>query len=96
MEREEAIKWLKQLNTKPYSDFPYKPMNEALDMASKVLEQEPRTGHWIGRGISEGTIKIIHEYQCSECHEMYPYDEDVLDRYNFCPNCGADMRGDKE
>lgn len=40
MKREEMIWWLKKLNTKPYSDFPYKPMNEALDMAIKELEQE--------------------------------------------------------
>ena len=42
MTREEMLKWLKKLNTKPYSDFPYKPMNEALDMAIKTLEQEPK------------------------------------------------------
>lgn len=30
-------------------------------------------------------------YACSECGEMWAYH----DAFKFCPNCGADMRGEK-
>ena len=41
-------------------------------------------GEWIDRG-KNMTIR----WQCSECGRR---DTHI---YNFCPNCGADMRGDK-
>ena len=28
---------------------------------------------------------------CSNCKRGFPY---IAKEYNFCPNCGADMRGD--
>ena len=34
-------------------------------------------------------------YRCSVCGEHYPSFRDDMD-YNFCPNCGADMRGEKD
>lgn len=44
--------------------------------------EKPKTGHWVDTGSGQ---------ECSECHEIqYGYDNF---RY-FCPNCGADMRGD--
>ena len=47
-------------------------------------------GEWIDT--SEGTY-------CSRCNK-FPYDDGeyrlVGWRSNFCPNCGADMRGEKE
>ena len=41
-------------------------------------------GEWIDRG-KDMTIR----WQCSECGRK------DMHIYNFCPNCGADMRGDK-
>ena len=32
-------------------------------------------------------------YRCSECGEHYPSIKGHMD-YNYCPNCGADMRGE--
>lgn len=42
-------------------------------------------GEWIDRG-KDMTIR----WQCSECGRR---DTHI---YNFCPNCGADMRGDND
>lgn len=42
-------------------------------------EPERKTGKWIDD-------EFLGQYRCSEC-DYYSIDE-----YNFCPNCGADMR----
>ena len=69
-------------------------LNEALDVAIKALDQEPKTGHWI-------FVDKAHEHaHCSECDYG---DVDLLDGrpHNYCPNCGCRMvepqeRSDKE
>ena len=60
----------------------------ALDIADyieKHRQPERKTGRWI-----DGSIPTYAA--CSECgyQERYAYEN------NFCPHCGADMRGDKE
>ena len=45
-------------------------------------EPERKKGKWIDDG-------FVGQYCCSEC-DYYSIDE-----YNFCPNCGADMREDQ-
>lgn len=57
---------------------------DANEKAIQALEQQLKIGHWIDTGSGQ---------ECSECKEIqYGYDNF---RY-FCPNCGADMRGDSE
>lgn len=63
---------------------------EALDMAIKALE--PQHGKWLDKKM---TIKGGHglaygRYECSVCKKKQPSKTD------FCPNCGADMRGSEE
>lgn len=56
-------------------------------------EQRPK-GHWITQR------NIAHQkdyYYCSECREEFSYDGETgikMSDYNYCPNCGADMRGE--
>lgn len=64
--------------------------NEALNKAIKALEQQPKTGHWVkvtnGRG----------GHECDACHDYAPSFQNGNEYLSaFCPNCGADMRGDK-
>ena len=51
---------------------------------------EPRKGRWIGEEEDERCF-------CSKCGYSNLYVEVyAFDGYKFCPNCGADMRGDKD
>lgn len=51
--------------------------------------EERKTGHWIDCGlIEEGRI-----YSCQYCLKSY-VSKDRKMWANFCPNCGADMRGE--
>lgn len=83
MTREEAIKMLKS-KMDGHTDTSYE-WAETVRMAIKALEQEPRKGHW-----EHDRVNV----RCSNCGRGY---KDAFGRtsaitYNFCPNCGADMR----
>ena len=62
-----------------YSDM----AQEALDTAIEALER--KNGKWIE------DREMYKVYRCSVCDDCY---QDVGYGYNYCPNCGADMRGD--
>ena len=47
----------------------------------EALEQKEKTGHWIERE---------NCYECSECGVIRA--KGKTGKYNFCPNCGANMR----
>ena len=85
MTREEAIDWLCRLKSEIKIFMPYqwqKPFEEALDMAIKALEQEPKTGHWIEEFVdTEGEVR----FTCSCCGKYQLFGTD------FCYNCGAKM-----
>lgn len=55
-------------------------VDTALDMAIEALER--KCGKWI-------------EYKCSICG-FEPYNPSGLETFNYCSNCGADMRGDDD
>ena len=61
--------------------------------------QPSRKGHWIRwredfEYIERGVTESVPHCQCSECKKEY--DPHTAQFINFCPNCGADMRGDTE
>jgi uncharacterized protein (UPF0212 family) len=66
-----------------------KEVEEAQHMAIEALKQEPRAeGKWITN--KDGYSK------CSECGFSFGCIVCPHDETDFCPNCGADMRGDRE
>ena len=90
MTRNEAIRHLRTYSTTMGSgqttDDQHK---EAKKMAIKALS-EPKTGEWICKG----------DYAvCSECGGSSGTQFDGVERIPrttaFCPNCGADMRGEE-
>ena len=83
MTNKEAIEILKRATmfepTLENRDYP-----KAFDLAIKALEDRPR-GEWIDHGYSF--------YICNKCGMG---NNNVGGcKTNFCPNCGADMRGGK-
>ena len=61
----------------------------ALQMAIEALEQERPKGEWIFNP-TDAIDLMFAKPKCSECGF------ESSDGGNFCPNCGADMRGDDE
>lgn len=67
------------------------------DKMTKPLDEEVRKeGKWIEvwesqRDEFSGEYDEWREHKCSICD----FQEMDADRFNFCPNCGADMRGDE-
>ena len=87
MTREEAIKYLKGMKDECNDTFHkvrYATQEEALDMAIKALEQEPKTGHWID---DCGGVK------CSCCGYLI---DDCFYVKTYCTNCGAKMESEVE
>ena len=70
-------------------------LEEALDIAIKVLKQpERKKGKWIGKEQFANSPEF-YSWQCSVCGCVL--EDPTLDKpYPFCPNCGADMRGEEE
>ena len=57
--------------------------------------KERKKGKFIGTeydGYADGN-PVPYEWQCSECGCVFEEEEPT---YNFCPNCGADMRGEQD
>ncbi|MBR4377297.1 MAG: hypothetical protein IKP50_00205 [Bacilli bacterium] len=87
-----------------YKEFPTK--ESALDWLDnylsldernnliRVLEQEPKTGHWIDTNnhqyYNDGDIETT-ELKCSCCNEEVEWDIELLHKPFFCENCGAKM-----
>ena len=67
----------------------YKDMLEACEMAIKALEQEPKTGKWVHRNDD-----FNDWLECSECGYGSEGEVRFGEETNFCPHCGADMRGE--
>lgn len=65
---------------------------DALEIAVRAMAKEREKGEWIEVQRYRPTDKrAINE--CSICHDtIWMYDGDR--RWNYCPRCGADMRGD--
>lgn len=73
---------------------------ERRDIRCPMKEQKPEKGHWEPYKYGDDTW-----HQCSACgvadryisivkRDGYP-DERIKSKRNFCPNCGADMRGEQ-
>ena len=51
---------------------------------------------WIDYNWSDSNGRCVWGMYCRSCNKRYPFGAEQLGRANFCPNCGADMRGEKE
>lgn len=54
---------------------------------------EVRHGKWVEG--AEHFTNGFYEAECSECGNYIRWNEGNSGEWNYCPNCGADMRGGK-
>ena len=73
---------------------------DSLSFIKKDIEQELSccSTYFDSIKITEGKVgKWIHDdfgYHCSECWTRYP--NEITDELNYCPNCGARMKGEED
>jgi len=67
--------------------------NKAIEILDELpsVQLEPKTGHW--RAVYQGD-EII-DYRCTECEFGNTFGRNTY-RMNYCPNCGAKMKGTKD
>lgn len=87
MTREEAIFYIKELQ-KTYASMDKK-VAEAVDMAIEALSAE-KTGEWVDFDLKPAPNGVPVE-KCGNCGEW-----STQMGKNFCPNCGAKMKGGTE
>jgi hypothetical protein len=68
-----------------------------IRLARNIVEDEPtidaepvRHGKWMPISSNKKWIDVSKCSVCGKQYSLYPLD------YNYCPNCGADMRGESE
>lgn len=89
MTREEAIQILSTRDAHGVLCGYTSGVTEALDMAIEALSERPK-GEWQKVDEQPYFRKHFDNVCCSVCHHK------GMRKYNFCPNCGADMRGEEE
>lgn len=62
---------------------------------------EPKQGHWVEDvAYGRGALNIERFVRCSECGYVPRYKGEPIipttGTMRFCPNCGANMKGEKE
>lgn len=77
-------------------------VRQGIYLAEKKIEQLPsaqtewKKGNWVYGEDEYG----IDGYHCDKCGFFVPWDYahkfiSYIEDYNFCPSCGADMRGEE-
>ncbi len=102
--REAAIEALRPYKVDPFKigflDDTIDAFNDGIDTAISCISVEVPAadvrpvvrGHYVGEydGYADGS-PVYDMWYCSECGCCFE-DWDEKPTYNFCPNCGADMR----
>ena len=67
----------------------------AIEKLSAINDQK-MIGEWFGEadGYADGEL-VYDTWSCGCCGKYFP-EWDEKPGWNYCPNCGADMRGEKD
>ena len=81
---------------------------EVMINAQKAISADRPKGEWIetaqdyyeavnkkGGGVNENTEYFTDDIACSECLTKFSNIDNETERFNYCPNCGAVMRGEE-
>ena len=98
--RQAAIDALRKLREEDIEDYgceiPEGFNQDHLDRATFAIKQlppiQPKRGRWLSADAIFGGVP----FYCSECGENTRDTVMGKPRWNFCPNCGADMRGERD
>lgn len=66
-------------------------LHNAYELGRKYAQPERKKGCWVG--IDDEPCDV---YECDQCGTTYDTVDNTWDLPYFCPNCGADMRGEKD
>jgi len=73
-------------------DFRMELGTENMNILADALLRQPKQGEWIAI-----TQNNYSEWKCSECCSSALLDvNDQIELSNFCPNCGARMKGESD
>ena len=61
-----------------------------IESAPTVDAVERKRGEWEQVANDDSGI----DFRCSVCHRYRFHNGEMLRKYKFCPNCGAEMRGE--
>lgn len=56
-----------------------------------IIEIKRQKGEWVEKYAENDSDLTRHRFYCSACGGWQTYG-----RTDYCPNCGADMRGEKD
>jgi Lar family restriction alleviation protein len=66
----------------------YKHAEEAIAAWNRRVDVAPVVrGEW---------IEHEDEMECPQCGYFWNYCDNDTERFNYCPNCGCDMRGERD
>ena len=95
---EEQLDYLQMLNKNenPIAEGKWYGVNWARNTITDLpyKQNERPKGEWYKTGQSFINPNKFKNYGCSNC--FYELDEHIRIKPNFCPNCGADMRGEEK
>lgn len=80
-------------NAKAFVEY----VNAVKGRIERIPPIQPKRGKWTYGEDEYG----IDGYHCNQCGFFVPWDYahtfiNYIEDYNFCPNCGADMRGGED
>lgn len=96
--RQDAIEAIKQMQMPIMrsedigEQFVFRGMSEALNGIKELPSVQPRKGKWIN---IQHSVTGDSNAECDQCGAIV-HDNFLLSPINFCPNCGAYMRGEQE
>lgn len=83
--------------------------NWILDLLTGYDIEGEEVGKWIkkdvdyykavneyGGGVNEDTPYFVDDIACSKCLKLFSVIDNETERFNYCPNCGAEMSGGGE
>lgn len=84
-----------------YTD-PYNVLTEVRERIQSLPSAQPerKKGKWVEVAVTDGYDKDgiktwISVMQCDQCGFIVNAVEGHMAQYNYCPNCGADIRGEE-